>query len=91
MTWSVTQDAHRNPVNTSKFTIALAWLARAATRSPVAITRHRKPKFVLMGMEQYRQLPCGVTRQVHVLDELANDLRALMIKGLERDLLPNDD
>lgn len=28
----------------------------AAIRSPVAITRHRKPKFVLMSMEQCRRL-----------------------------------
>jgi prevent-host-death family protein len=28
----------------------------AAIRSPIAITKHRKPKFVLMSMDQYQKL-----------------------------------
>ncbi|MFC6763380.1 type II toxin-antitoxin system Phd/YefM family antitoxin [Sulfitobacter porphyrae] len=31
----------------------------AAIRSPIAITKHRKPKFVLMSMDQYQQLTRG--------------------------------
>jgi len=58
----------------------------AAIRSPVAITKHRKPKFVLMSMDQYQQLAKGATQQVHMLDEMPDDLRALMIEGLERDM-----
>lgn len=58
----------------------------AAIRSPVAITKHRKPKFVLMSMDQYQQLAKGATQQVHMLDEMPGDLKALMIEGLERDL-----
>lgn len=58
----------------------------AAIRSPVAITKHRKPKFVLMSMEQYRLLERGSPQQVHLIDHLPEDLRALMIEGLERDL-----
>ena len=58
----------------------------AAIRSPVAITKHRKPKFVLMSMDQYQQLAKGATQQVHMLDEMPDDLKALMIEGLERDL-----
>jgi prevent-host-death family protein len=58
----------------------------AAIRSPVAITKHRKPKFVLMSMDQYQQLAKGVTQQVHMLDEMPDDLKALMIEGLERDM-----
>lgn len=58
----------------------------AAIRSPVAITKHRKPKFVLMSMDQYQQLAKGATQQVHMLDELPDDLKALMIEGLERDM-----
>lgn len=63
----------------------------AAIRSPIAITKHRKPKFVLMSMDQYQQLARGVTQQVHMLDEMPDDLKALMIDGLERDLKQNDD
>jgi prevent-host-death family protein len=58
----------------------------AAIRSPVAITKHRKPKFVLMSMDQYQQLSKGATQQVHLLDEMPDDLKALMIEGLERDM-----
>lgn len=58
----------------------------AAIRSPVAITKHRKPKFVLMSMDQYQQLARGATQQVHTIDDMPGDLKALMIEGLERDL-----
>ena len=58
----------------------------AAIRSPVAITKHRKPKFVMMSMDQYQQLARGATQQVHLLDEMPEDLKTLMIEGLERDL-----
>lgn len=58
----------------------------AAIRSPVAITKHRKPKFVLMSMDQYQQLAKAATQQVHMLDEMPDDLKALMIEGLERDV-----
>ncbi len=61
----------------------------AAIRSPVAITKHRKPKFVLMSMDHYQQLARGGTQQVHILDDMADDLKALMIEGLERDLKPD--
>jgi len=62
----------------------------AAIRSPVAITKHRKPRFVLMSMDQYRKLTEGPSQQVHMLDEMPDDLKALMIEGLERDPGSND-
>ncbi|MDE0695396.1 MAG: type II toxin-antitoxin system prevent-host-death family antitoxin [Boseongicola sp.] len=63
----------------------------AAIRSPVAITRHRKPKFVLMSTGQCQQLARGGTRQVRLLDEMTDARKTLMIEGLERDLQPNVD
>ena len=63
----------------------------AAIRSPVAITKHRKPKFVLMSMDQYQQLARGATQQAHMLDEMPEDLKSLMIEGLERDLTHTDE
>ena len=63
----------------------------AAIRSPIAITKHRKPKFVLMSMDQYQQLSRGATQQAHMIDEMPEDLKALMIEGLERDLARADD
>lgn len=58
----------------------------AAIRSPVAITKHRKPKFVLMSMDQYQQLARGATQQAHLLEDMPDDLKALMVEGLERDI-----
>lgn len=58
----------------------------AAIRSPVAITKHRKPKFVLMSMDQYQHLARGATQQVHLLEDMPDDLKALMVEGLERDI-----
>ncbi len=58
----------------------------AAIRSPVAITKHRKPKFVLMSMDHSQQLARGAPQQAHMIDERPGDLRALMIEGLERGL-----
>ncbi|KAF0116341.1 MAG: hypothetical protein FD150_511 [Rhodobacteraceae bacterium] len=66
-------------------------LFEAAIRSPVAITKHRKPKFVLMSVDQYRQLVRGATQEVHMIDELPEDLRALLVEGLERDLNKDGD
>ncbi len=63
----------------------------AAIRSPIAITKHRKPKFVLMSMDQYQSLMRGATQQAHMVDEMPEDLKALMIEGLERDLTRADD
>jgi prevent-host-death family protein len=62
----------------------------AAIRSPIAITKHRKPKFVLMSIDQYHEL-AGQTRQrVHMIDDMPEDLKAMMIEGLERDLTQDD-
>jgi prevent-host-death family protein len=63
----------------------------AAIRSPIAITKHRKPKFVLMSMDQFQQLTGGTTQQAHMIDKMPEDMKALMIEWLERDLTQADD
>jgi len=63
----------------------------AAMRSPIAITKHRKPKFVLMSMDQYQQLARGATQQAHMIDGMPEDLKTLMIEGPDRDLSQADD
>ena len=47
----------------------------AAIRSPIAITKHRKPKFVLMSMDQYQQLTRGATQQAHMLEEMPEEAK----------------
>ena len=77
--------------NASDFTRHRSDPFDAAIRSPVAITKHRKPKFVPMSMDQCQQLARGGTRQVRLLDEMTDARKTLMIEGLERDLQPNVD
>ena len=58
----------------------------AASRAPVAITKHRKPRFVLMNLERYEALTGGSDQQAHTLDDMPADMKAMMISALERDL-----
>ena len=58
----------------------------AASRTPVAITKHRKPRFVLMSLERYEALTGGSDQQAHTLDDMPAELKARMIAALERDL-----
>lgn len=59
----------------------------AASRAPVTITRHRKPRYVLMSVERYERMTGeGGTQQSHTLDDMPRDLKAAMIAALERDL-----
>ena len=63
----------------------------AATRAPVTITRHRKPRFVLMSVERYAAMTAGgVTQQVHTLDDMPAELKAAMVAALERDLAASE-
>lgn len=58
----------------------------AASRSPVAITKHRKPRFVLMSLERYEALTGKPDQQAHTLADMPAELKAMMIAALERDL-----
>jgi prevent-host-death family protein len=49
----------------------LKTVTHAAAREPVAITQHRKPRFVLMAIEDFERLQAGVVgpRKAYRLDE----------------------
>ena len=66
-------------------------LFEAAIRSPVAITKHRKPRFVLMSMDQYEKLAGEAAQQAYTLDDMPDEMKALMISGLERDAVAGDE
>ena len=53
----------------------VAAVTDAATRAPVAITVYRKPKFVLMAMDDYRAL-AGDRRRVQEIDHFVGLARA---------------
>ena len=62
----------------------------AASRSPVTITKHRKPRFVLMSYERYTAMTGRTEQQAHTLSDMPDDLKAAMIAALERDLAQGD-
>ena len=59
-------------------------LFEAATVAPVAITKHRKPRFVVMSMERFEALTKGRGVQVALdVSDMPEDLGNLLDKGLE--------
>lgn len=59
-------------------------LFQAATLAPVAITKHRKPRFVVMSMERYEALTEGRGTQLAVaVADMPAELGALLDQGLE--------
>ena len=58
----------------------------AASREPVAITKHQKPRFVIMSVEHYETLLSRSDQKAHTLDGMPNELVATMADALERDL-----
>ena len=59
-------------------------LFEAATLAPVAITKHRKPRFVMMSMERYRALIAGSNHQVSIdVADMPDELGRLWDQGVE--------
>ena len=55
----------------------------AATVAPVAITKHRKARFVVMSIERYEELLGGEASRVSVdVANMADDLGALFDEGV---------
>ena len=56
----------------------------AATIAPVAITKHRKARFVVMSVERYEALVGGEASQVSIdVANMPEELGALFDKGVE--------
>ena len=64
----------------------LKTVAHAAARAPVAITQHRKPRFVLMAIEDYERLKANHPdpRQAYRTEETPAELAEILIAGLDR-------
>ncbi len=60
-------------------------LFEAAAVSPVAITKHRKPRFVVMSMERFEALTTGRSTQVALdVTDMPDDLGKLLDTGIEK-------
>ncbi|ARW11773.1 MULTISPECIES: type II toxin-antitoxin system Phd/YefM family antitoxin [Acetobacter] len=60
-------------------------LFEAAAVAPVAITKHRKPRFVVMSMERYETL---ISRNIgnqkaYAVNDMPEDVAALCDQGIE--------
>lgn len=56
-----------------------------ASREPVTITKHRKPRFVLMSVEAYEARFAGDPRRSYAVDEMPDDHLAMLENALTSD------
>ena len=57
----------------------------AAIRSPVTITRHRKPRFVMMSFEHYQHITrTGDPRRAYGPGETPDDIAEMFSQALEK-------
>ncbi len=64
----------------------LKTVTHAAAREPVAITQHRKQRFVLMAIEDFEKLRAGSPdpRKAYAAGETPPELAAKLAEGLDR-------
>ena len=65
----------------------LKTVTHAATRAPVTITQHRKPRFVMMAIEDYEKLQQGGNpdpRRAYRTSETPPELKELLLAELDR-------
>lgn len=56
----------------------------AADRQPIAITQHRKPRYVLMTYEDFQAIKRGNPQRVFGPGETPADLEALIVPELDK-------
>ena len=57
----------------------------AASKTPVLITRHRKPRFVMMSYEHYQRIQhANDPRQAYGAGKTPQEIAALFAAGLDR-------
>jgi prevent-host-death family protein len=64
----------------------LKTVTHAAAREPIAITQHRKPRFVLMAIEDFEKLQNANPdpRMAYYTSETPPKLKAMLLKELDR-------
>ena len=69
----------------------LKTVTHAASRAPIAITQHRKTRFVLMAIEDFEKLRATDPRKSYKTGETPPKLAKLLLGGLDRILDGKDD
>jgi prevent-host-death family protein len=71
----------------------LKTVAHAAAREPVAITQHRKRRFVLMAIEDFERMKAGARdpRRAYRVEDTPPELLKLITAGLDKLLDGKDD
>lgn len=71
----------------------LKTVTHAAARAPIAITQHRKLRFVLMAIEDFEQLQNANPdpRRAFRTSETPPELKAILLEGLDRIAEGRDD
>lgn len=62
----------------------LKTVTHAAARAPIAITQHRKPRFVMMAVEDYEKMRNPDPRRVYTIEETPPELAAVISEGLQK-------
>jgi PHD/YefM family antitoxin component YafN of YafNO toxin-antitoxin module len=70
----------------------LKTVTHAAAREPVAITQHRKPRFILMALEDFERLKAinPDPRRVYRIDETPPELASLIADSLDKIIVGED-
>jgi prevent-host-death family protein len=68
----------------------LKTVTHAAARAPVTITQHRKPRFVLMAVEEFDKLRNPDPRRAYRVEDTPPELAKLIADGLQK-IIDGDD
>lgn len=63
----------------------------AAAKAPVQITQYRKPRFVLMTIDDYEKLTNRDPRRVYRTADMPDEIRAEVIGGIDALIGPDDE
>ncbi|PWR21553.1 prevent-host-death protein [Zavarzinia compransoris] len=63
----------------------------AAAKAPVQITQYRKPRFVLMSIDDDERLTNSDPRKVYAIEETPPELRAFMLAEIDKVLKDDKD
>jgi prevent-host-death family protein len=73
-------------LTTSDLKQSLGDALAAAAVEPVTITRHGKPRFVLMSVEEFERRRTGDHRRAYATNELPDEIAHPLIAALEKQL-----